>query len=298
VLTVGSLFSGIGGFDLGFERAGFEVVWQVEIDDWCRKVLAKHWPKVRRFSDVRGVSGGDLGIVDVICGGFPCQDISNAGTTHEGGLQGLDGERSGLWSEFYRIVCELQPRWVAVENVGALTVRGLDRVLYDLAAGGFDADWSVLSAAALGAPHLRKRLLIVARRAVRFAHELPECDCCGEPWCDECGEHYFECSHPGPHNWDEVLEDADSTRLEGSVGSVLAQPNDWRHHADAARPAWVHAASRVLRSADGVPGRVDRLRGIGNAIVPQVAQFIAEQIKQAEANDDQAVRPDEGNPTA
>src|SRR5687767_562507 len=111
-MTFGSLFAGIGGFDLGFERAGMRCEWQVEIDPYCRRVLAKHWPDVRRWDDVRTFPpDGDWG-VDVICGGFPCQDISAAGKQ-----AGIEGERSGLWGEYERIIRVLRPRIVVVENV-------------------------------------------------------------------------------------------------------------------------------------------------------------------------------------
>lgn len=113
--TMGSLFAGIGGFDLGFERAGFQTVWQVEINDYCRKVLAKHFPHAERFEDVRECGAHNLKPVDVICGGFPCQDISNAGLR-----AGIDGERSGLWREYARIISELRPKAVLIENVAAL----------------------------------------------------------------------------------------------------------------------------------------------------------------------------------
>jgi DNA (cytosine-5)-methyltransferase 1 len=155
--TVGSLFAGIGGFDLGFTRAGFDVSWQVEIDSWCRKVLAKHFPESERFEDVRTVGKHNLSRVDVIVGGFPCQDISNAGLR-----AGIGGERSGLWSEMHRIIRELQPHFVLVENVAALLGRGMGRVLGDLAALGYDAEWEVVSAADVGAPHLRERVWILA----------------------------------------------------------------------------------------------------------------------------------------
>src|SRR6185436_6276502 len=155
-MTVGSLFAGIGGFDLGFERAGFEIAWQVEIDPFCRAVLAKHWPDVRRYDDVRTV-GPELARVDVIVGGFPCQDISFAGAG-----AGLAGARSGLWDEFHRLIRTLRPRWVVVENVAALLQRGIDTVLGALARLGFDAEWSCLSACSLGAPHVRRRVFIVA----------------------------------------------------------------------------------------------------------------------------------------
>lgn len=160
-LTFGSLFAGIGGFDLGFERAGLVCRWQVEINEFARKVLAKHWPNVRRHDDVKTfppeVSGLDEFRVDVICGGFPCQDISPAGRR-----AGIDGERSGLWREFARIVRVLRPQYVVVENSADLVHRGLGRVLGDLAAIGFDAEWSELSACTLGASHMRNRLFVVA----------------------------------------------------------------------------------------------------------------------------------------
>lgn len=157
-LTHGSLFAGIGGFDLGFERAGIKTVWQVEIDPFCRKVLAKHFPEAERFEDVRKVGIGTLSTVDVVCGGFPCQDISVAGNML--GIQ--EGERSGLWFEMRRVVSELRPRFVCVENVSNLLAGDVGRVLGDLAALGYDAEWECLSAAIVGAPHIRDRVFILA----------------------------------------------------------------------------------------------------------------------------------------
>lgn len=194
VLTVGSLFSGIGGLDLGLERTGrFKVAWQVEIDPFCKRVLAKHWPNVTRHDDVCSVGSHNLSTVDLLVGGFPCQDISYAGNQ-----VGITGERSGLWKEFLRIICELRPRFVLIENVKALLSGGdwnetcsctseptmvcssckqgdlgnstennvyqswMGVVLGDLAEAGYDAEWHVLSAAQFGAPHLRERVFIVA----------------------------------------------------------------------------------------------------------------------------------------
>lgn len=156
-LTVGSLFSGIGGLELGLERAGMRVVWQVEKDEYCRRVLAKHWPNVTRFEDVKDVGKKNLAPVDVVCGGFPCQDVSHAGRR-----EGIGGSRSGLWSEYARIIRDLRPRWVVVENVSGLLDRGFDAVLGSLAVLGYDAEWSVLSACAVGAPHTRERVFVVA----------------------------------------------------------------------------------------------------------------------------------------
>src|SRR4030095_3747973 len=155
VMTYGSLFSGIGGMDLGLERAGWECRWQVECDPFCLSVLERHWPDVPRFRDVRAV-GSELERVDLIAGGFPCQDVSVAGAR-----AGIGGERSGLWSEFARIVSCLRPRWVLVENVPGLRTQGADRVLHDLEARGYTAWASVVGARHVGAPHRRDRVWIV-----------------------------------------------------------------------------------------------------------------------------------------
>jgi DNA (cytosine-5)-methyltransferase 1 len=161
-LKVLDLFSGIGGFSLGLERTGgFETVAFCEIDPYCRRVLAKHWPNVPIYEDIRDVTAEQLaadGIaVDVICGGFPCQDISKSGSG-----AGIDGERSGLWRECARLVGSIRPRFVIVENVSALLGRGMGRVLGDLATIRFDAFWECVPAAAIGAPHERDRVWIIA----------------------------------------------------------------------------------------------------------------------------------------
>lgn len=157
-MKIGSLFAGIGGLELGLEWAGVgHTVWQVEQNAYAQQVLAKHWPNARRYDDVRTVGAHNLEPVDVLCGGFPCQDISAAGRG-----AGLSGERSGLWFEYLRLVGELRPRFVVVENVSVLLVRGADVVLGGLAALGYGAVWTTLRAADVGAPHLRERLFCVA----------------------------------------------------------------------------------------------------------------------------------------
>jgi len=254
-LTVGSLFSGIGGLELGLERAGMQVKWQVEIDPYCRRVLEKHWPGVPKFEDVRNVGAAQLESVDLICGGFPCQDISNAGKQ-----VGIDGERSGLWSEFARIVRALRPRYVLVENVAALLGRGLERVLGDLAACGYDAEWDCLPAAAFSAPHRRDRLFLVA-----YANRGRELQPQGR--------------------------EQDQRRLVSNSGADV--PDAQQLGAQVQAP-WIFAAEQmpecaswwatepdVGRVADGVPSRVDRLRCLGNAVVPQVAEYIGRAIQAA-----------------
>jgi DNA (cytosine-5)-methyltransferase 1 len=154
-LKVLDLFSGIGGFSLGLERTGgFETVAFCEIEPYPRAVLAKHWPDVPCFQDVRRLEGCRA---DVICGGFPCQDISLMGRG-----AGLAGERSGLWAEFHRLIKETKPRYAIIENVSALRSRGLDEVLRGLDQIGYDAEWHRISAGAVGAPHERERLWIIA----------------------------------------------------------------------------------------------------------------------------------------
>ena len=225
VLTVGSLFSGIGGFDLGLERAGMRVRWQVEIDPYCQRVLAKHWPHVQRYGDIQSVDWGTVEPVDVLCGGFPCQDISLAGKG-----AGLAGERSGLWFEYAKAIEALTPRYVIIENVAALRSRGLDQVLGSLAALGYDAEWHCIPASAVGAPHRRDRVWLVADANPIGQQEQRQ-----------------------PIAYDAGRE----------LGRERTQHSDW----------WATEPD-VGRVAHGVPSRVDRLRGLGNAIVPQIAEMI------------------------
>lgn len=148
--------------------AGLQCAWQVEIDAFARKVLDKHWPSVPKYEDIRTF---EPTYVDVVCGGFPCQDISVAGRG-----KGLAGERSGLWREMLRVVCTIRPRYVVIENVAALLIRGMDTVLWDIAALGYDAEWSTVSACSLGAPHTRDRLFIVAYRNEKRWRRLRFCN--------------------------------------------------------------------------------------------------------------------------
>jgi DNA (cytosine-5)-methyltransferase 1 len=157
-LTVGSCFSGIGGLELGLEwTGGFETKWQIEWDEAASKVLEKHWPDVERKKDIRNVDFKQLQKVDVICGGFPCQDVSRAGKR-----AGITGDRSGLYVELLRAIRMVRPRFAIVENVAALINDGLDTVLGDLATQGNDTEWDCLSACELGAPHTRERVFILA----------------------------------------------------------------------------------------------------------------------------------------
>ena len=158
--TVGSLFSGIGGFDLGLERAGLCPLWMCEIDRACQGVLRRHWPGVPIYDDVTRLSTDNLVRPDVLCGGFPCQDVSVAGRR-----AGLVGERSGLWYEFLRVIESLRPRWVVIENVPGLLSSNGGRdfavVLRGLVECGYGVTWRVLDAQYFGVAQRRRRVFIV-----------------------------------------------------------------------------------------------------------------------------------------
>ena len=266
-LRVLDLFSGIGGFSLGLERAGgFETVAFCEIEPYCRRVLKKHWPDVPCYEDVRTLTADTLrrdGIaVDVICGGFPCQDISFAGKG-----AGLAGERSGLWFEYARLIGELRPRFVIVENVGALLSRGLDAVLGTLAALGYDAEWDCIPASAVGAPHVRDRVWIVAytqeerrteARPIRYK-KLAQ-------WLSGCGETAV-LANP----WKERKQGGRPQEVSGL--SAFSWCQDVRSVADLRdRPDLPTPLFRGSR--DGVPDWVDRIGAPGNAVVPQIPELI------------------------
>jgi DNA (cytosine-5)-methyltransferase 1 len=256
-MRFGSLFAGIGGMDLGLERAGMQCAWQVEIDPYARRVLEKHWPSVPRHDDVRTFPPEGDWSCDLICGGFPCQDISKAGHV-QGERHGISGERSGLWAEYIRIIRRLRPGFVLVENVAKLLVRGMGRILGDLASLGMDAEWHCLPAAAVGAPHIRDRVFILAytvsqrlRLSRRAPIARPTQAIQAEAW-----QWQRLWTHPyavGP---------LDGVQGYGADGSWNVEPG-------------------VDRVVDGLPFGVDRNRGLGNAVVPQVAEWLGERIMEA-----------------
>lgn len=252
-LDLGSLFTGIGLMDLGLQRAGMRVRWQAEVDPWCRRVLAQHWRDAERLQDVRMVRAGRVRRVNVLAGGFPCQDVSIMGSG-----EGLDGERSGLWAEMARIIGELRPDYVIVENVPALRRRGgLGRVLGDLAARGYDAEWDCIPVRWLGGPHGRDRLFVVAYLA--------------DP--DGRGQQGGSSAHHH-HRGDAQRDDVDG---RGAAGPwVFAPDDDVRRTLRECTP-W-EAERPVCRVADGRPGEVDSLRGYGNAVAPPVAEFIGRRV--------------------
>ena len=244
-MRIGSLFSGIGGLERGLEASipGAHTVWQVEQNEYARAVLAKHWPEAKRYDDVREVGAHNLEPVDLICGGFPCQDISLAGKQ-----AGIDGARSGLWSEYARIIGDLRPRYVAVENVSALLTGGMGRVLGDLATLGYDAVWDCIPAASVGAPHRRDRVFLVAysNSSTLYAEQVKGQECKTPP-------------------------------------KLIRNGQAWKMARRKARP-WPDQPS-VCRVANGIPRRVDRLRCLGNAVVPQVAEVVGRVIMEIDNAD-------------
>ena len=241
MLTFGSLFAGIGGLDLGLERAGMECKWQVEIDEFCRKVLAKHWPNVRRHDDIRTwpcvfdqYAEPEQIDVDLICGGFPCKQTSTGAAMHNK-RSGLDGKDSSLWWEMLRVVEEIKPKMVVVENVaGAKTWSS--EIAGGLASAGYAVAEVRVAACEFDAPHERRRLFFVA--------------------------------------------DIDRERLSvaWSPGSSTVKSHE---RAGIARGHWTAGGNQFLRMADGLSSRVDRrerIERLGNAVVPQVAEWIGRKL--------------------
>ena len=328
------LFSGIGGFALAARRVGWETVAFCDNDPWCRRVLEKHWPGVPKYDDVTTLTADRLradGLLQrrPICltAGFPCQDISYAGTG-----AGLDGARSGLWSEVRRLVGDVRPDVVVLENVAALLGRGLDRVAGDLAAIGYDLEWHCIPASTIGAPHRRDRWWGIAyphshglrlepyagpsgeeAKAIALANgsggrvsdadngeQRPvalDAEVAGTPaaLADPAGFRGREESERRPHSSGApgsavelsdgpgrgvptaLVANALCEHLEESLARYRLPEESGQGAAGGEglgeRGLWA-AEPGVGRVADGIPGRVDRLRGLGNAIVPQVAEAI------------------------
>ncbi len=275
-MNVLSLFSGIGGLDLGLERAGMTVAGQVEINPWCQRILAKHWPEVPRHDDVRTCTEwwGERAAPDLVCGGFPCQPVSLAGKRL------AQADSRWLWPAFAGIVRDLGPRYVLVENVPGLLGRGMGDVLGDLAELGYDAEWDCVPAAFVGAPHIRNRVWIVAYPGSARRREDP-----GSAPRDESanarrhaqGDHVADCDGQGSRAPDVAHAGSSPRRIW--PGRRQQQPQGGR---SARHPGRWPAEPGVGRVAYGIPGRVDRLRGLGNAVVPQVAEHIGRLILAAD----------------
>lgn len=271
-LHVLDLFSGIGGFSLGLERTGgFKTVAFCEIDKKAQLVLRKHWPDTPIFNDVCALTGDLLNAaqlhVDVIAGGFPCQDISLAGKG-----AGLAGERSGLWAEFHRLIREIKPCYAPIENVSALRSRGLEDVLWSLFEIGYNAEWHCIPASAIGAPHRRDRIWIVAHPRHRGWRNV----CPSKEQKNEERERSKNTDKVGGSSAksafaaDALCQGLERQRaLSGRIAQELKNTSYAR---------WWNLEPAVGRVAHGISGRVDRLKQLGNAVVPQIPQLLGQAI--------------------
>ena len=232
------LFSGIGGFSLGLEAAGFRTAAFCEDNEPCQAVLNKHWPQVPIYKDIKELTYGrlcaDRIFPTVVCGGFPCQDISNSGRR-----EGIHGERSGLWKEMFRLCRYVRPAWIIIENVSALQSRGLAVVLQDLWSVGYDAEWHCIPATAFAeAPHQRDRIWIIAYPCrTRSETGVPE---------------------------SEEREERDS---------IVLNDSNYRYARGQIESPWTNS-SLPIRVHDGIPNRAHRLRQLGNAVIPAIPQLI------------------------
>jgi DNA (cytosine-5)-methyltransferase 1 len=246
-------FSGIGGFSYAAEHivGGFETVGFVEREPYCQRILGKHWPNVPIYDDITTFNSKPHS-ADVICGGFPCQDISTAGK--QAGIK--EGTRSGFFYELMRVIRLVQPRYVVLENVAAILANGLDTVLGELAEAGFDAEWACIPASAVGACHQRDRWWLVAYT----------------PHLRSNGQ---QAGHAGEFGVRAVSEFGDGSGAPANISSqrLERQKPAWRFAARQLCPDWGgYISEPVLRRGDdGLSGRVDRLKALGNAVVPQVA---------------------------
>jgi len=230
--------------------------WQVEIDPFCRRVLSKHWPDVPKFEDVREVGAHNLERVDLICGGFPCQPVSSAG------LKLGRADKRWLWPEFARIVCQIRPDYVLVENVEALLTRGrgMDEVLSDLAQGGFDAEWDCLPAASFGAPHIRDRVWLLAYARPQHGRV---------PWGTDTRQgRAYVLPEADDRETTERREHRELVEMVPGVDPRVAE-NWWRDQ------------SRMDRTAHGVSESVDRCCALGNSVVPDIPEWIGRRLMES-----------------
>ena len=302
-LTVGSLFSGIGGIDLGLERAGMTVKWQSEIDPYACKVLKKHWPDTPNLGDIKQIDWSTVEHVDVIAGGYPCQPFSTAGKR-----QGENDPRH-LWPYFRDAISGIRPRFAILENVRGHLSMGFDRVLADLTEIGYDAEWQIVSAASVGAPHRRERIICVAypsqqqfngRGCGHGAGTVGEWSALQESACGSSSDVAYPNGTPRQQQRERKVSESDLGRRSQNSAHTNSRQISGRFGGEPAHRGHLSGRDNYLggkkghaggqwwaiepdlgRVAYGVPARVDRLRGLGNAVVPQVAEYVGRLIMQS-----------------
>ena len=292
MIKIGSLFAGIGGFELGIERAipGSSTIWQVEQNEFCQRILKKHWPNATIYNDVKHINKNNVEPVDILLGGFPCQDISVAGK----GKGINEGKKSSLWWEMHRIISELRPRIVVMENVPAITFRGLDTVLGSLSEIGYDAEWTIISAAQFGAPHLRKRWFCVAYPNMR-SNIKPRNEGTGDKSGEagktfsrkknqerqkSRGETQFFDRRFDPLHHAFTDPNAGRSRSNGEIQAGRDPIKTGDSRSNISKNYWREfpTQSPLCNRNDGIPDRMAKLRALGNAIVPQCSEWIGQQI--------------------
>ena len=270
-MKVLDLFSGIGGFSLGLEWAGMSTVAFCERDPYCTTILKKHWPDTPVHSDVRNLDGKDYAnSIDVVCGGFPCQPFSTAGLK-----RGSEDDRH-LWPEMLRVIRESKPRWVIGENVSGFINMALDDVSLDLESEGYEVRPFVLPACAVDARHRRDRVFIIAHVAHTDEHRLEEHGH-GEP--AEFSKASQRPTHVA-HAHNEGLQGWSQTRDSASEGEITIEQSS--RFGESCRGRYWPAEPTIPRMAHGVPNRVDRVKALGNAVVPQLIQAIGELVLAAD----------------
>ena len=277
MIKIGSLFAGIGGFELGIERAipNSHTVWQVEQNTFCQSILAKHWPNAKIYDDVRTVGAHNLQPVDILLGGFPCQDISISGKQR--GIE--NGTRSGLWWQMHRIIMEIRPRIVIMENVSNILSVGGPAVVGSLAQIGYGCEWSVISARHFGAPHLRKRWFCVA-----YPNGLSGGQTMPAPIAKCSGRHTWETFRNGDivsestnANGARFKKQYEPIMLETSGGSRCGNGENGGVHV---RNYWKTETypPRFCNVDDGISKRLAKLKALGNAIVPACSEYIGKRV--------------------
>lgn len=258
MLKMLDLFSGIGGFSLAASwTGGIETVAFCEIEPFCQKVLKKHWPDVPIYPDIKQLKGEDIGSVDIVCGGFPCQPFSCAGKQ-----RGKEDDRY-LWPEMFRVIQETNPTWVIGENVTGLIDLALEDCFSDLEGQGYEVQPLIIPACAIGAPHRRDRVWIVAHSRER-----------GLPFREKAEITGFGGSS-------EHVCNPSGKRFQNRRTIAMGRPQSFP---ESQRSDWWAAEPNVGRVANGIPHRVDRLKALGNAIVPQVVYPILQGIVDIENN--------------
>jgi DNA (cytosine-5)-methyltransferase 1 len=276
-ITIGSVFSGIGGFELGLERAipQARTIWQVEQNSFCQSILRRHWPEATLHTDIRQVGSHNLAEVDILCGGFPCQDISLVGKQ-----EGINGEQSGLWWEMHRLIGEIRPRIIVLENVAAIVSNGLSTVSESLAQLRYDLEWQIVSARQFGAPHIRRRWFGVAYSNSQLLSVQQKPRRQEKTQLEQSGKVQSAGQYDSPysnserskkqHDRPKPVGQETLTQCGGSQAGWIPPENYWDQ--DPPKPT-------LCELDDGVPNRVARLRALGNAIVPQCSEYIGHRIR-------------------